>query len=196
MVKKYPQGSSAVKDEWERNNAIFQGEHSIRFSLPQRNYSCSFCKRQFSSAQALGGHMNVHRRDRAKLRQLPPWFFNCPKYSTSSPNPNDHLLSSSSKFLPYPDHTHDHSPCPNSFSSPCCREKKSIAECHQSKDLTKKKSNAGAVFGVGELKRNFSQESDQREVLRRSEIINSDMETGCEDPKVILDLELRLGHLV
>ncbi|XP_052173771.1 transcriptional regulator TAC1-like [Diospyros lotus] len=33
-----------------------------------RSYSCSFCKRGFSNAQALGGHMNIHRRDRAKLR--------------------------------------------------------------------------------------------------------------------------------
>ncbi|KAF7804661.1 transcriptional regulator SUPERMAN-like [Senna tora] len=34
---------------------------------PARNYACSFCKREFRSAQALGGHMNVHRRDRARL---------------------------------------------------------------------------------------------------------------------------------
>ncbi|KAG6774571.1 hypothetical protein POTOM_021929 [Populus tomentosa] len=196
MVKKYPQGSSTVKDKWEKNSAIFKGEHSSVFSWPQRNYSCSFCKRQFISAQALGGHMNVHRRDRAKLRQLPSWFLKCPKYPTSNPNP-DHLLSSSSKFLPYPDdHTHDHSPYQSSFSSPGCREKKSIVECHEGKDLTKKKSKAGAVFGVGELKKNFAQECDQLEVLRRSEIINLDMEMGCEDPKEVLDLELRLGLLV
>lgn len=36
---------------------------------PPRSYSCSFCKREFKSAQALGGHMNIHRRDRAKLKQ-------------------------------------------------------------------------------------------------------------------------------
>ncbi|XP_062182830.1 zinc finger protein 10-like [Phragmites australis] len=36
---------------------------------PPRSYSCSFCQRDFRSAQALGGHMNVHRRDRALLRQ-------------------------------------------------------------------------------------------------------------------------------
>ncbi|XP_028776192.1 probable transcriptional regulator RABBIT EARS [Neltuma alba] len=36
---------------------------------PPRSYSCSFCKREFRSAQALGGHMNVHRRDRARLKQ-------------------------------------------------------------------------------------------------------------------------------
>ncbi|KAM1126098.1 hypothetical protein ACFX2B_040821 [Malus domestica] len=36
---------------------------------PPRSYSCSFCMREFRSAQALGGHMNVHRRDRARLKQ-------------------------------------------------------------------------------------------------------------------------------
>ncbi|KAH0720853.1 uncharacterized protein [Solanum tuberosum] len=33
-------------------------------------YRCSFCKRGFSNAQALGGHMNIHRRDRARLREF------------------------------------------------------------------------------------------------------------------------------
>ncbi|CAD6227136.1 unnamed protein product [Miscanthus lutarioriparius] len=36
---------------------------------PPRSYTCTFCRREFRSAQALGGHMNVHRRDRARLRQ-------------------------------------------------------------------------------------------------------------------------------
>ncbi|KAL6651295.1 hypothetical protein ACP70R_010220 [Stipagrostis hirtigluma subsp. patula] len=35
---------------------------------PPRSYTCAFCRREFRSAQALGGHMNVHRRDRAKMR--------------------------------------------------------------------------------------------------------------------------------
>ncbi|CAN6461595.1 unnamed protein product [Victoria cruziana] len=39
------------------------------FSWPPRSYPCSFCRREFRSAQALGGHMNVHRRDRARLRE-------------------------------------------------------------------------------------------------------------------------------
>lgn len=34
-----------------------------------RSYDCTFCKRGFSNAQALGGHMNLHRKDRAKLKQ-------------------------------------------------------------------------------------------------------------------------------
>ncbi|KAH7281834.1 hypothetical protein KP509_36G065600 [Ceratopteris richardii] len=33
-----------------------------------RSYGCIFCGREFNSAQALGGHMNIHRRDRARLR--------------------------------------------------------------------------------------------------------------------------------
>ncbi|KAI4304004.1 hypothetical protein MLD38_039576 [Melastoma candidum] len=41
-------------------------------SWPPRTYPCTFCKREFRSAQALGGHMNVHRRDRARLRQSSP----------------------------------------------------------------------------------------------------------------------------
>ncbi|XP_052108295.1 probable transcriptional regulator RABBIT EARS isoform X2 [Arachis duranensis] len=36
---------------------------------PPRSYTCNFCHRHFTSAQALGGHMNVHRRDRARLKQ-------------------------------------------------------------------------------------------------------------------------------
>lgn len=42
------------------------------FIWPPRSYTCSFCRREFRSAQALGGHMNVHRRDRAKLKQSSP----------------------------------------------------------------------------------------------------------------------------
>ncbi|XP_043693250.1 transcriptional regulator TAC1-like [Telopea speciosissima] len=34
-----------------------------------RSHVCVFCKRGFTTAQALGGHMNVHRRDRAKIKQ-------------------------------------------------------------------------------------------------------------------------------
>ncbi|XP_047326096.1 transcriptional regulator SUPERMAN-like [Impatiens glandulifera] len=31
-----------------------------------RSYNCVFCKRGFTTAQALGGHMNIHRKDRAR----------------------------------------------------------------------------------------------------------------------------------
>ncbi|PKA66425.1 Transcriptional regulator TAC1 [Apostasia shenzhenica] len=35
----------------------------------RRTYDCIFCKRGFSTAQALGGHMNIHRKDRSKRRK-------------------------------------------------------------------------------------------------------------------------------
>ncbi|KQJ81432.1 hypothetical protein BRADI_5g00676v3 [Brachypodium distachyon] len=37
-------------------------------ALQRSSYTCGYCKREFRSAQALGGHMNVHRRERARLR--------------------------------------------------------------------------------------------------------------------------------
>ncbi|KAL7095568.1 hypothetical protein ACP275_10G032400 [Erythranthe tilingii] len=39
-------------------------------NITTSSYSCSFCRRGFSNAQALGGHMNIHRRDRAKLMMI------------------------------------------------------------------------------------------------------------------------------
>ncbi|KAL2325123.1 hypothetical protein Fmac_024181 [Flemingia macrophylla] len=38
----------------------------------RRSYECTFCRRGFTNAQALGGHMNIHRRDRAKAKQFTP----------------------------------------------------------------------------------------------------------------------------
>ncbi|KAK8491415.1 hypothetical protein V6N13_025201 [Hibiscus sabdariffa] len=35
----------------------------------KRSYECTFCKRGFTNAQALGGHMNIHRKDRAKAKE-------------------------------------------------------------------------------------------------------------------------------
>ncbi|ERM94937.1 transcriptional regulator SUPERMAN [Amborella trichopoda] len=46
-------------------------EHPELDTGPNRSYECTFCKRGFSTAQALGGHMNIHRKDRARLRQPP-----------------------------------------------------------------------------------------------------------------------------
>ncbi|XP_062020498.1 transcriptional regulator SUPERMAN-like [Rosa rugosa] len=66
-----------------------------------KNFTCSFCKREFRSAQALGGHMNVHRRDRARLRLLPP-----------------NSILSSSEYSPYPTPNPNPNPNPKSYFSP------------------------------------------------------------------------------
>ncbi|KAF8695252.1 hypothetical protein HU200_037469 [Digitaria exilis] len=36
-------------------------------SSSSSSHTCGYCKREFRSAQGLGGHMNVHRMDRARL---------------------------------------------------------------------------------------------------------------------------------
>ncbi|RDX57801.1 Transcriptional regulator TAC1, partial [Mucuna pruriens] len=46
------------------------GEEQGASNVTWRSYECNFCKRGFSNAQALGGHMNLHRKDKAKLKQL------------------------------------------------------------------------------------------------------------------------------
>ncbi|CAI9106848.1 OLC1v1006081C1 [Oldenlandia corymbosa var. corymbosa] len=43
--------------------------HQSNSTTTTRLYECSFCKKGFSNAQALGGHMNIHRKDKAKLKQ-------------------------------------------------------------------------------------------------------------------------------
>ncbi|KAG8376939.1 hypothetical protein BUALT_Bualt09G0116200 [Buddleja alternifolia] len=59
-------------DSWEEQAFAEDAAGSLGGCVwPPRSYSCSFCRREFRSAQALGGHMNVHRRDRARMKQSP-----------------------------------------------------------------------------------------------------------------------------
>uniref|UniRef100_A0A0E0P5B5 C2H2-type domain-containing protein n=1 Tax=Oryza rufipogon TaxID=4529 RepID=A0A0E0P5B5_ORYRU len=57
-------------------------------SSSSSSYTCGYCRREFRSAQALGGHMNVHRRERARLRQFPnPRPHPLPNLNLSPPPP-------------------------------------------------------------------------------------------------------------
>lgn len=62
MEFRYPEESKSwseeTDDESDQNNEDHSGSG--------RCYECVFCKRGFTTAQALGGHMNIHRKDRAK----------------------------------------------------------------------------------------------------------------------------------
>ncbi|CAL5357393.1 unnamed protein product [Camellia sinensis] len=170
--------SDKLKERCESNNLSFERDSTCGFSWPHRNYACSFCKKQFKSAQALGGHMNIHRRERAKLNlpQSPSW--DCPKLS-SNPNPNPNFSSSSSaaRFLPYVSY---HSSL-TSFSS----------QSSASTDEENRVLSSGAFFGVGQLK-SFTPQEDESRVLKKENIVRLDLEMG--DPKEDLDLELRLGE--
>ncbi|CAN1199959.1 Zinc finger protein 10 [Linum perenne] len=50
----------------------FEEDAAKLITWPQRSYACSSCHREFRSAQALGGHMNIHRRKRPKVNHNNP----------------------------------------------------------------------------------------------------------------------------
>ncbi|GAB4834728.1 transcriptional regulator [Ancistrocladus abbreviatus] len=61
---------------------------------PPRSYSCNFCRREFRLAQALGGHMNVHRRDHVHA------ILNQTHIHSTSTNPLDtHLNIPNQEFM-------------------------------------------------------------------------------------------------
>lgn len=57
-------------DSWEVKAFQEDTNQAMGTTWPPRSYMCTFCRREFKSAQALGGHMNVHRRDRARLHHM------------------------------------------------------------------------------------------------------------------------------
>ena len=70
LKSQLPASMKSISGSWEEKAfAEDSSGHLGGCIWPPRSYSCSFCNREFRSAQALGGHMNVHRRDRARLKQ-------------------------------------------------------------------------------------------------------------------------------
>ncbi|KAM7254312.1 hypothetical protein ACFE04_031994 [Oxalis oulophora] len=173
---------SKVKEKWEFKYNVGEEliSHDHQFQRPTSNYTCSFCKRQFRSAQALGGHMNVHRRDRARLRLLPPWFFD--RKPNPNPNPNPNPSSSSSKFLPCPFINNDI----NSPRRVLRDEKKTLVDYLIPSDHP----GLGSSDGVGKMKSCM----EKNEFVSKGKTINLNLEMGIEDhPREVLDLDLRLG---
>ncbi|KAK7345797.1 hypothetical protein VNO77_16408 [Canavalia gladiata] len=56
----YQEDSKSSSEEIDRSS-----EQNEDMMGTGRSYECVFCKRGFTTAQALGGHMNIHRKDRA-----------------------------------------------------------------------------------------------------------------------------------
>ncbi|KAF5736768.1 hypothetical protein HS088_TW14G00922 [Tripterygium wilfordii] len=202
--------NSMVKDSWYGEDNYLSG-----FSWPPRAYTCSFCKREFRSAQALGGHMNVHRRDRARLRQSPPTprdhvvghghsHGHCSKFlnlnlSPKFANPNFTSSSSSSTSLVSTTTFSCTLPSLVSPSSTSLGEKK-IWDNHdhlspRSADLGRKmKSIATTYFGDDQEFEGFVSR-DGCKLFKKAEIVRLDLEIGLiSDSKEDLDLELRLGY--
>lgn len=101
---------SFVESSWEEEAFARDSAHLEGCIWPPRFYSCSFCGREFRSAQALGGHMNVHRKDRAMLKQ----------YNSSSSPTGSETLETSSATEPCTTVNHPNpNPNPNSNVSVC-----------------------------------------------------------------------------
>lgn len=200
-----------VKDSWNCNSGSYGEDCSDGFSWPPRSYTCSFCKREFRSAQALGGHMNVHRRDRARLRQSPP-----PKDGqypilnlNLNPNPNFPKSPSSSSpptrlppltctltslvSSPLSSSSSPSSASPNDQMKKWCVDSSLLNPLSpRVLDLSKRKTTP-SPFGVGDY-RGFIQE-DECSGLKKTEFVRLDLEIGLlSDLKEDLDLELRLGY--
>ncbi|KAF9689679.1 hypothetical protein SADUNF_Sadunf01G0117300 [Salix dunnii] len=83
-----PKQTQEEDDSWEVRAFAEDTGNINGTTWPPRSYTCTFCRREFRSAQALGGHMNVHRRDRARLHQTQPGSINpnssTPSYSSST----------------------------------------------------------------------------------------------------------------
>ncbi|PIA36490.1 hypothetical protein AQUCO_03400409v1 [Aquilegia coerulea] len=185
-----------VGEPWDYRNQQFHGEDLYSgFSWPPRSYSCTFCKREFRSAQALGGHMNVHRRDRARLRQYsPPW-----EGQTTSLNPNPSPsyspISSSSVYTTFPSMLSPSLSClPSSQSPAFSSEMKTPSVSTSPVVLESTCSNGEDLTKTMKTLKGFIQEDECR-ILKKGKMVLLDLEIGLHGSvNEDLDLELRLGY--
>ncbi|TYI70040.1 hypothetical protein E1A91_D08G194100v1 [Gossypium mustelinum] len=104
---------AADDDSWEVRAFAQDTGNVMGTTWPPRSYTCTFCRREFRSAQALGGHMNVHRRDRARLHQTHPPAPTVPLINQTSSSTTQDFVSDGGLCLLY------QIPTPNgAFNSP------------------------------------------------------------------------------
>ncbi|CAJ1901963.1 unnamed protein product [Sphenostylis stenocarpa] len=146
-----------------------------------RSYECIFCKRGFTTAQALGGHMNIHRKERANKTK--PSFPPPPSTSTKVDGINNYADLVSHSQTP----SHCTPPDANSFGDvrfPAAA--RSVRPSH-GEVLCAEENQLGLVFEQDWRLRNFNLYTNPpcfHEIKDKFEDIE---ENG-------LDLELRLGH--
>ncbi|KAK7345798.1 hypothetical protein VNO77_16409 [Canavalia gladiata] len=203
------EGNYLNRNTQQREDSFGFEEHTWGTSWPARNYACSFCKREFRSAQALGGHMNVHRRDRARLRSsLSTWVSSdqCPKPNPSTKPNNPSVLPTSSSPSPLCDDLLNcaQPPCLSLSSSPSLAstsgDKKPRLTCTplvspQSKEIKTSK-NKRSDLNVEEEMKDYEEEEEEHKVYKNNEQ-NITLELGIgllKHQEEKLDLELRLGH--
>lgn len=109
------------RDEDDDEESSSEEESGNNNSNSGRPYECMFCRRGFTTAQALGGHMNIHRKDRASANNnnKPITSFgssaSTTKHDTSSTDHLDHLAFYSP--IPTPISVNNNIPPPSNSSS-------------------------------------------------------------------------------
>ncbi|GER50567.1 zinc-finger protein 10 [Striga asiatica] len=156
--------ANPLTDSWEEQ-AFAVDSAGGALVWPPRSYSCTFCRREFRSAQALGGHMNVHRRDRARLKQQPdPPVF---------PNPN------------YPEILG-----PRGF----CLTRVSSGPASQSgRKRAREVSVSGLGFDLVDEEEEMGSGKRRKVEERCHFVVQSEVKKSCSGLVEELDLELRLG---
>lgn len=216
MVTKNRASSKCGEETWEEKAFAEDAAGMLGGCVwPPRSYSCNFCRREFRSAQALGGHMNVHRRDRARLKQFS---------SSQHPDPR-HRIPSYKSSLSLSSHKEEDDAIidtnPNTFCSLhpeselvssfwTNRDKNVSLFCLHSDELTKDlplkiSKNHERPRSVISLSNDSATYEDNKDVDHRkrrkldkssaSVIYKSDKDDADVDPPKFdcLDLELRLG---
>ncbi|MED6210071.1 hypothetical protein PIB30_060582 [Stylosanthes scabra] len=151
------------------------------------SYDCTFCRRGFTNAQALGGHMNIHRKHKANNnRPKNTSIINYPPSSSSSP-PNKfqesmasstNSSSSTTCYYPFFDSNHQsHPPTP----PPAAYEFMNTRRYHHDESQELLGPNLSLQIGSPST----HQHADQ--VIRTRGIINHQNKDAQ-----VLDLELRL----
>ncbi|KAL3531788.1 hypothetical protein ACH5RR_005309 [Cinchona calisaya] len=150
-----------------------------------RSYKCSFCKRGFSNAQALGGHMNIHRKDRARLKE----------FSSLDVNNNILSLEITKKDSPNSVDAHDSVQHDISRDEISCTPKRACTSPDQEIDPASGDHLRLTLF----VETSSSSSSNNNKVERnritynKGEHVKRSMHLSRHESLAELDLELRLG---
>ncbi|XP_010940761.1 uncharacterized protein [Elaeis guineensis] len=168
--------SKASVDDPESSEQVDGDARARRF------YGCIFCKRGFSTPQALGGHMNIHRKDRARMRPT--------AISSATEEPGEGSERCGSQYL-IPSHQSSYPPFSESLRNyamyfPASASSNREVKLPSDEDDHSRRPQELSLFGE-ELHPDLKSRGGDEAVEYREE-------RKMDGEEKELDLELRLGH--